>query len=140
MPYPEERATLHRLIREGHATLEDEPLLLAIYYASQIVADEECLFEVARNFGDNDISDDREIFQIQFNPSAGLPLAQGHRLRLLLTNSVEMRQALGQQWPQIQDLQAAIQSGEYSILFLREADAEAQWFADALTLPQAVAA
>ena len=116
MPYPDELETLRRLVKKGHTKIKDEPLLFAIYYASQLVPDEECLFEVAVNFGLNQISRNCEFFQIQFNPSGELPLQPGHRLRLLLTSEVEMKAAFAHEWPQLEDLKRSIADKQFELL------------------------
>ncbi len=119
MPYPLETALLHDLVENDHVALDDEPLLLAIYYASETAPDEECLFEVARNFGYGEPSEDKHIFQIQFGPAPNFPLRRG-RLRLSLTNPAEFRQAVAEGWPEAQDLQAAVGRGQYERLYLAE--------------------
>ena len=136
MPYPDELEALRRLVQEEHTKINDEPLLLAIYYKSALVPEEECLFEVARHFGLDYVSEDREFFQIQFDPSKGLPMAAGHRLRLLLTNSKEMKAAFAQKqsWLQLEDLIQAIQRKEYNLLFSRKKDAEVSVFLTELGL------
>ena len=118
MPYPEQQVVLNKLVLDGHRKLKDEPLLVAIYYASELVEkNEERLFEVMQNFGFNDISEDKEIFQIQFSAASGLPLPPDRVLRLLLTNPVELEQAVDNQWEQIIDLKAAISRKEFKVLY-----------------------
>ena len=126
MPYPEEEDSLRDLVLKGHAELDDEPLLVAIYYASDLVPDEECLFEVARDFGFNEVSDDHEIFEIQFNPGAGLPLPPNRRLRLLLTNPVEFNTGISHIWRQVKDLKDAIAHQKYKVLYQRAGDKDAE--------------
>ena len=123
MPYPEQEKVLKDLVLEGHEKLKDEPLLIAIYYDSKLVdSNEECLFEVADNFGFNEVSEEKEIFQIQFGPAAGLPLPFDRRLRLLLTNPLEFDTAVKNSWPQIADLKNAIARNEYKVLYKRSDD------------------
>jgi len=125
MPYPGQQGLLYDLVNNDHVALDDEPLLLAVYYASEAAPDEECLFEVVRNFGYGEPSEDKHIFQVQFGPTPNFPLPVGGRLRLSLTNPVEFRQAVSEGWPEIQDLQAAVLRGQYERLYLRDDDQEA---------------
>lgn len=132
MPYPEQIELLRDLVVNDHTKIDDEPLLLAVYYASEDAPQEECLFEVADNFGYGEPSEDKRIFQIQFGPSPNFPLPNEDRLRLSLTNPAEFRQAVQEGWPEVQDLQKAIVNGQYEKLYpMSEHDDDA---ADLLTL------
>ena len=125
MPYPDQQPLLLNLVTHHHAALTDEPLLLAIYYASEGWPDEECLFEIARNFGSDEIDPERQIFAVQFSGSVELPLPPPHHLRVLLTNPTEFERAMNERWPQIVDLLTAIDRGRYEVLYLRPDDSEA---------------
>jgi hypothetical protein len=117
MPYPEQMELLRDLVVNDHTKIEDEPLLLAVYYASASAPEEECLFEIAHNFGYGEPSEDKHIFQIQFGPSPNFPLPSQDSLRLSLTNPNEFRLAVQEGWPEVQDLQNAIVSGQYEKLY-----------------------
>lgn len=134
MPYPEQRELLRDLVVNDHVALEDEPLLLAIYYRSRLVPNEECLLEVARGFGFNEVSEGRRIFQVQFGSTPSFPLPTGDRLRLSLTNAVEFQSAVSEGWPEINDLREAIHQGQYDLLYRRTGDQEADNAAAALGL------
>ena len=125
MPYPGECALLYDLVNTDHVALDDEPLLFAVYYASEAAPDEECLFEVARNFGYGGPDEDKHIFQMQFGPSPSFPL-KGNRLRLSLTNPAEFRLAVEESWPEVKDLQKAIEQEQYKVLYQRSNDEEAE--------------
>lgn len=125
MPYPGEYALLHNLVNIDHVALDDEPLLLAVYYASEAAPNEECLFEVARNFGYGGPDEDKHIFQIEFGPSPKLSLPEGRHLRLSLTNPTEFRLAVEEKWEEVQDLQKAVGLGQYRVLYHRPNDEEA---------------
>lgn len=141
MPFPEQLELIRDLVQNDHVALDDEPLLLAVYYASEAVPNEECLFEVARNFGFNEVSEEQRIFQIQFGPTPNFPLPVGDRLRLSLTNPVEFRRAVANRWPEVQDLQDAIAQGNYELLYLRDSDQDARNLLELLRLqPMPVAA
>ncbi len=126
MPYPNEYALLHDLVTKDHVAIDDEPLLLAVYYASGDAPQDECLFEVARDFGYGGPSEDKHIFQVQFGPTANFPLPPDSRLRLSLTNPAEFRQAVREGWPEVQDLQRAIKSGQSKELYWLHGDKEAE--------------
>lgn len=117
MPYPEQIELLRDLVVNDHTKIEDEPLLLAVYYASASAPQEECLFEIAHNFGYGEPSEDKHIFQIQFGPSPNFPLPFQDSLRLSLTNPNEFRLAVQEGWPEVQDLQNAIVRGQYEKLY-----------------------
>lgn len=125
MPYPEQRELLRNLVVNDHVALDDEPLLLAVYYASDAAPDEECLFEVARNFGYGEPDPDKHIYQMQFGSSPKFTLPEDDYLRLSLTNPAEFRQATTEGWSEVQDLQAAVVRGQYEVLYLRRDDQEA---------------
>ena len=117
MPYPEQIELLRDLVVNDHTKIDDEPLLLAVYYASATAPEEENLFEVADNFGYGEPSEDKHIFQIQFGPSPNFPLPTEDRLRLSLTSPVEFRLAVQEGWPEVKDLQDAIARGQYTRLY-----------------------
>lgn len=125
MPFPEQLELISDLVVNDHVALDDEPLLFAVYYASEAAPNEECLFEVARDFGYGEPSDDKHIFQIQFGSTAAFPLPSGDCLRLSITNPAEFRLAVKEGWPEVKDLQAAIQRGQYEVLYHRPDDREA---------------
>lgn len=125
MPYPEQAELIKDLVLKNHVTLEDQPLLLAVYYTSAIAPSEECLFEVARNFGYNEPDEDKHIFQIQFGSSPKFRLPEGRYLHLSLTNPVEFRVAVEEEWPEVKDLQTAVLHGQFKVLYQRPDDNDA---------------
>ena len=133
MPYPEQMELMRDLVLNDHAHLEGEPLVLAIYFASYRVPNEECLFEVMRDFGFNEVGEDNTIFQVQFGNAPKFPLPAGDRLRLFVTNPNEFRYAFQQNWPEIYDLQQAIESKQYTILYQHPDDAETAAIVQSLT-------
>lgn len=125
MPYPDQMDLMRDLVLNDHVHLEDEPLVFAIYFASRTVMNEECLFEVAQHFGMDEASDDRHIFQVQFGNAPGLPLPEGSRLRLFISNPTEMRQAIQEHWPEVEDLRQAMAAGQASVLYEQNNSTEA---------------
>ncbi len=132
MSYPEQEALLRDLVENDHAHLEDEPLVLAIYFASRAVPNEECLFEVAQHFGMDEASDDGHIFQVQFGNAPGLPLPVGRRLRLFISNPTEMRRAIQERWSEVEDLQQALAAGQAAVLYEQGNAAKAHSLLEAL--------
>ncbi len=143
MPYPGldsgQAALIRDMVVNDHTRIDDEPLLVAIYFESLDAPHEECLFEVALHFGFDTPSEDEHIFQIQFGPSPDFPLPAGDRLRLFLTNPAEFHHACAAGWPEVIDLQRAIRRHRADVLFVRAGDADADKVLDALGLRMAVA-
>lgn len=131
MAYPDNEARVKELVRE-HARLEDEPLLLAVYFASQSAPADECLFEVAENFGFNEVSEDRQVMQIAFGPTPSFPLNSGQHLRLWLTNPAECLAALTERWSAVADVQKALATGQAKVVYQNHGRPETQRLLDAM--------
>ena len=135
MPYPatpQFRGQIADLVTRDHTRLEGEPLLLAIYYASALAPHDECLFEVFSGFGYDEVSPEKEIFQVQFGPTQGFPLPEGSHLRLVLTNPAEFEAAVRQNWAEVRDLQDALHQGQGAIIYQDERDSRAARILDLL--------
>ena len=65
MAFPDQLNVIEELVAE-HSQLEDEPLLLAVYFGDPNLPNAECLLEVAQGFGSNEIAVDRHLFAIEF--------------------------------------------------------------------------
>jgi len=133
MPYPEQAELMKDLVLNDHTILEDTPLCLAIYFQSRRVPNEECVFEVLHRFGLDEVSDERSIFQIQFGRTPKFPLPEGDRLRLFLTNPTEALYAIKNGWPEIHDLSAAMNAGQYETIYTHPNDADTKRVLSALT-------
>ncbi len=118
MAFPDRLEDVQRLI-EQHRQIEHQPLLLAIYFARQDDPESVYLLEVISQFGYNEISDDREIFEISYGSTDGFRLPFNSRLDILLTNPVELRTALEQGWVGLRPLLAAIEAGpeHYRVIY-----------------------
>jgi hypothetical protein len=117
MPYPKYQDQISNLVVSEHAKLENEPLRLAIYYASGLAPNDDCVFEVISNFGYDEVSEDRKLFQVQYGPTNNFPMEPKHRLRLILTNPIECRTAINEDWEEIRDLRQAIAGGQYEVIY-----------------------
>ena len=132
MPYPEQAELISDLVLNDHTDIEETPLVLAIYFASRRVPDEECLFEVLHHFGFDEVSEERTIYQIQFGRTLNFPLPVGDRLRLFLTNPTEMIYAIENGWPEVYDLVVAMGAGKYRVVYEHPEDADAAKVLNAL--------
>ncbi|MGI4792293.1 MAG: hypothetical protein ACRYFS_25995 [Janthinobacterium lividum] len=133
MPYPEQSELMRDLVLNDHTVIEETPLILAIYFKSRRVPVEECLFEVLHRFGLDEVSEERSIFQIQFGRTPNFPLPEGDRLRLFLTNSVEMNYAIANSWPEVVDLCESINSEQFEEIYRNPNDPDAARIWDDLT-------
>lgn len=128
MPYPataQFRDQIADLVNNDHTQLEGEPLLLAIYYNSALAPEDECLFEVISNFGYDEISGDRHVFQVQLGPTPNFPIPDGRYLRLVLTNPVECEAAVRQDWEEVRDLKEAMRGGRGEVVYCDARDERA---------------
>ena len=115
MPYPDELVRVQRLI-DQHRQLEQQPLLLAIYYAQDNDPHGVYLLEVISEFGYNEVSDDQDMFEMEYGSTDGFPLPPGSHLHILLTNPKEFSLALRQDWRALAPLMSAIERGNYRVV------------------------
>ena len=115
MSYPDRLADVERLIAQ-HRGLKNQSLQLALYYAQDTDPNGVYLLEVASQFGGDEVSDDKELFEISYGSTEGFPLPPGGRLDILLTNPAEMRVALEQGWASLSPILAAVREGQYQVM------------------------
>lgn len=102
---------------EQHRRLEHQTLLLALYYAPADDRGDVHLLEVIAPFGYNEVSEDQDLFEMQYGSTPGFPLPPGNCLSILLTNPAEARAAIRQQWPAIAPVLEAVRQGEYKVIY-----------------------
>lgn len=107
-PFPAHRQKMENLV-EQHKEIRDEPLLLAVYYEPERDAGDLFLLEVIDQFGANKVDPDRELFEVTYGSTAGLPLEPGQELHLILTNPAEAVVAFEEGWPLAREIRGAIE-------------------------------
>ena len=107
--FPRFEHEMRKLVQE-HLGLRDEPLLLAIYYKPPREPQDIFLFEVIGNFGDGAMDPDRELFEVTYASTTGLPLEKGQYLHLVLTNPRELETATQENWEKVAELLAAVRA------------------------------
>ncbi len=123
--FPGAEPALRRLV-DQHLTDNYQKLLLAAYYAPQRDSGDVFFFEVFENFGSGEIDDDRKIFEVTHGRPAGFDLNPQHALHMLFTHVPELRQAINENWPAIEELRLAHARGAAKVLY-RDADHPALW-------------
>ncbi len=111
MAFPDRLHDVERLI-EQHRCLEHQTLLLTVYYDRPQDPESVYLLEVISQFGYDEISDDKALFQMAYGSTDGFPLPVGSRLNITLTNTNELSAAVEQGWPSVQPLLAAVTAGK----------------------------
>lgn len=102
---------------EEHKKIEDETLLLAVYYKPDRDPNDIFLFEVIDDFGSGSIDSDKELFEVAFASTSSFPIENGGHLHLLLTNPQEFAVACDQQWPLMEEVRRAVQSGRAQTIY-----------------------
>lgn len=113
--FPQFEAAIRDLVAQ-HLELDGEPLHLAIAFAPQRDPQDLFLFEVVGGILEGSMSEDRELFEVCFLPASGFPLKPGQQLHLILTNRVEIKAALAEGWPTVQEIIDAVHAGDYRIV------------------------
>lgn len=109
-----------RNLTKQHSELEDEPLHLAISYASKRNQQDIFLFEVIGGNGGDSVNPDKELFETTFASTSSFPMAPGQQLHLVLTNQRELDEAMSEGWPSVREVVDAIQSNDYQKLYADE--------------------
>ena len=102
---------------KAHGEIEDEPLLLAVYFAPNRDPEDVFILEVLDGFGGNTVGNDGDLFEVTYGPSPSFPLQAGRRLHLILTNPTELRQAAEEEWALAKELRQAKQRGQWKIIY-----------------------
>ena len=116
MAFPDRLEDVERLI-EQHRQLEHQTLLLAVYFDRPQDPESVYLLEVISPFGYNEVSDDQDLFEMQYGSTQGFPVPPDHCLSILLTNAVEAEAAIRQQWSAIIPVLDAVRRGDYRVLY-----------------------
>ena len=106
---------------EEHRALRDQPLVLAMLFDSGKDPRNLYLLEVISNFGLNEVSPDRELFEVSF-PFPGMLSPDGKDLHLVLTNPTEFGVALNEDWEWAKVIKRAVKEGRFEVLYMSEAN------------------
>ena len=111
--------TLKHLVLD-HQNLEAQPLHLAVAFRSPQTKDELTLLEVADNFSDNQVSEDKQFLRVWVAQSPEFFFHETQDLFLLLTSSREFEVALKEKWDQVSQLQLSVRAGMAMTYFADE--------------------
>jgi hypothetical protein len=106
---------LRQLVRD-HARIKDEPLLLAVHYIPRRDKGDLFLFEIVDGFGGDSVDPERIIFEATYASTPGFEMERGQYLHLLLSNPLEFKTAVRQNWKAIKELRKAISDGHAQVL------------------------
>ncbi len=123
MAYPDRLEDVKRLI-EQHRQLEHQPLLLAIYFAQNQAPDSVYLLEVISQFGYDEVSDDKVLFEMSYGSTDGFRLPSSGRLDILLTNPMELCVAVEQGWASLSPLLSAVRADQYLVIYKADQGSE----------------
>lgn len=106
--FTEADETAVRKLVAQHVKRQDEPLHLAILFAPKQRTQNISLFEVLGGFGGGQVDPKKELFQVSFGSTAGLPLPAGRSLLLTLTSPPELRAAVHDDWKSLRPIRDAL--------------------------------
>lgn len=104
-----------------HKQIEEEPLLLAVYYAPRTSSrspHDVFLFEVYDGFHQNRISPEQDFDEVWYGSTEAFPLSREQHLHLVLTNPIEFEEARRADWPLWRELREAVQRGDYKPVYV----------------------
>jgi hypothetical protein len=107
---------VERLVEE-HRKLQDEPLLLAVFFEPDRNSHDIFLFEVIDGFGAGTIDEDQKLFEVSYASTPSFPMPAGQHLRLIMTNPQEFDAALQERWPSLEEIRQAVKGGRSQVLF-----------------------
>jgi hypothetical protein len=115
--YPNYENQVEQLVKE-HLKLQDEPVVMAIYYAPERDYDDVFLFEVLEGYNGNTIEDDGDLLEVLYGPTPSFPLHSGNaKLHILLTNPAEFEQSAQKSTRKFQELKQAVAQHKSKIIF-----------------------
>ncbi len=125
--FPHSYNAVQQLVKDHHK-IEQEPLLLAIYYAPLRDRQDIFLFEVVERFGGDSVDEDRELFEVTYASRDDFQLKDGQKLHLVLTNPTEMAVAFKQKWKLAKEIRQAVRNPEAHRIIYPSPKAKAKRF------------
>ena len=114
--YPDFEPQVRELVRQ-HRELRPKALRLAVYFAPPRRKKRDLfLFEVIDGFGNDEVDAGRKLFEFSYGSTPGLPLPEGSKLQMVLTNPKELDEAIHEEWKAIQELRAAREAGQAIVI------------------------
>jgi len=113
--YPEYSDQIHELAKQ-HLAMRSEPLHLAIAYKPTESNGNVYLFEVIENFGSDYVEPDEELFEVTFGSTPVFPMGGVTELHLTMTNPIEAKVALREQWPSMLKIKDAVTAERFEKL------------------------
>ncbi len=103
-----------------HTALPDGPVHLALYYAPERDPTDVFVLEVLGNFGSGYVDEDKQFFEVAYPATPAFRMPAKSHLRLVLTSPKELRVALKEQWPDVQELRESIRDGRSAVILADE--------------------
>jgi hypothetical protein len=114
--YPDYQAQVQELV-EQHRELRKDDLHLAVYFGpTNRKKSDIYLFEVVEDFGGGRIDPEKKLFTFAYGSTPGLPLPEGVRLWMVLTNPEELDAAIQQNWARVAEIRKAKDSRRAIVL------------------------
>ncbi len=111
MAFPDRLHDVKRLV-DQHSQLKHQKLLLAIYFDRPQAPESVHLLEVISQLGYDEVSGDRELFEMSYGSTEGFGVPVGSRLSIILTNAIELRIAIKEEWDALKPVLAAVEAGQ----------------------------
>lgn len=114
--YPDYKDEVNELVQQ-HRVAQREHLHLAVYLSPPKRAKRDIyLFEVIENFGGARIDPDKKLFTFAYGSTPGLPLPEGAKLWMILTNPIELDKAIEENWKRVEEIRNAKRAGNAVVL------------------------
>ncbi len=114
--YPDYKEAVKRLV-EQHRRTRKNRLHLAVYLAPPGRLKRDIfLFEVLDDFGGGRIDAEKKLFTFAYGSTPGLPLPEGVRLWMILTNPTELDKAIQEDWPRVAEIRKARNAGNALVI------------------------
>jgi hypothetical protein len=75
------------------------------------------LFEVLDGFGGDVVEPEGKFFEFGYGSTPGIPLPSGISLRMVLTNPIELEEAIRRDWKGVEQLRAAREAGRAIVIY-----------------------
>jgi len=97
-----------------------EGVLLALYYASAEAPEDVFLFEVVGPIGEDTVSPDSQMLQVEFASTPDFPLADGGRLHMTITTPAELQAAIAGNWHEVREIRQAVSRQQCQVAYKEE--------------------